>query len=266
MKIKLPDVCPWKIKVKWHIVYRLGKPKARIVKVCQLHILYIYNDKVYISPELVSLIYDKVEKNWVLRIETIQLYTRSIGNNRIGWGIEKTPYKALLIQDLEEEGLKPEIMQMKQWPILSAAIKNVQYNQHLLGHYGLEVNTSEERYGTKMTERLQDGQERVKNVGFNLHSERLKHDYLDVFLGVKSYVLYTARYDENWDIGITYLGTSSIRRQDELRLEHKMPITENCDIHGQLLDSTDCKILLDTLAAKSFVSKTLYLNCLSLHS
>ena len=34
---------------------------------------------------------------------------------------------------------------------------------------------------------------------------------------------------------------------------------------GQLLDSTDCKVLLDTGASKSFMSKTFSMNSPSLH-
>ena len=35
---------------------------------------------------------------------------------------------------------------------------------------------------------------------------------------------------------------------------------------GKLQDGTDCKVLLEIGASKSFISKTFYLNCPSLHS
>ena len=70
----------------------------------------------------------------------------------------------------------------------------------------------------------------------------------------------------NSDIATTYLGMSKMRRQDELKAEHKAPTTEDCYILGKLLYSTDCKILLDTGVRRSFISKTFNLNCLSLHS
>ena len=35
---------------------------------------------------------------------------------------------------------------------------------------------------------------------------------------------------------------------------------------GKSLDGTDCQILLDTGASKSFMSKSHYLRCISLHS
>ena len=43
----------------------------------------------------------------------------------------------------------------------------------------------------------------VQEVGFDSNSERLKWDYLDVFEGDKPNVIYTAKYDENCDIGTT---------------------------------------------------------------
>ena len=55
-------------------------------------------------------------------------------------------------------------------------------------------------------------------------------------------------------------------RQDELKAEHKGPITENCYIPNKLLGGTECKILLNMGASKYFRSKILYLRCHSLHS
>ena len=107
-----------------------------------------------------------------------------------------------------------------------------------------------------MYKKLQDGE----------NSQRLKQDYMDVFEGIKSGVTYTAKHDENSDIGKTYLGTSKMRRQDELKAEHKALITKDCYIHGKLLDGADCKIVLNTVVSKSFMSKIFYLNCPSLHS
>ena len=58
----------------------------------------------------------------------------------------------------------------------------------------------------------------------------------------------------------TYLWTSKIRGQDELKAEHKVPITKDYYIHGKPLDGTDCKILLNMEANKSLKSKPFYLN------
>ena len=94
----------------------------------------------------------------------------------------------------------------------------------------------------------------------------MKHDYLYIFGGIKSDVMYAAEYDENSDKGTTHLGMSKMKIQDELKAEHREPTTEDCNIPSKLLHGTDCKILLDIGAGKSFMCKTFYLNCPSLHS
>ena len=48
-------------------------------------------------------------------------------------------------------------MQMEKWSILSDEVKYVQYNQYPFGLYELEAKASEERYGTNMYKKLQDG-------------------------------------------------------------------------------------------------------------
>ena len=39
-----------------------------------------------------------------------------------------------------------------------------------------------------------------------------------------------------------------------------------CILSGRLLDGTECQLLLDTGASKSFMSKSFYMQCKSLHS
>ena len=54
-------------------------------------------------------------------------------------------------------------------------------------------------------------------------------------------------------------------RDDNLTIEEKFSITEQGYTVGKLLDGTECQILLDTEASKSFMSKSYYLHCKSLH-
>ena len=48
-------------------------------------------------------------------------------------------------------------------------------------------------------------------------------------------------------------------------MEESFPISEQGCTMGKLLDGTECQILLDTGASKSFISKPHYLHCKSLH-
>ena len=88
----------------------------------------------------------------------------------------------------------------------------------------------------------------------------LKEEYLDIYEGTQSEILNTTRFDENSDLSTTYLGKSDIFKNDKIKVEESLPIS------GKLLDGTKCQILLDTGASKSFMSKSCYMYCKSLHS
>ena len=89
---------------------------------------------------------------------------------------------------------------------------------------------------------------------------------LDRYEGVISEILNTTRFDENTDLSTTYLGKLRMTRGDNLNVEERFPITNQGYTVGKLLDSTECQILLDTGASKSFMSRSYYLHCKSLHS
>ena len=96
--------------------------------------------------------------------------------------------------------------------------------------------------------------------------DKSTEDYLNRYEGVKSEILNTTRLDENPDLSMTYLGGSSMPRNDKMAVEEKFSITEQGYTVGKLLDGTKCQILLDTGASKSFMSKSHYFHCKSLHS
>ena len=49
-------------------------------------------------------------------------------------------------------------------------------------------------------------------------------------------------------------------------VEQKFSISKSSYTLGKLMDGTECQILLDTGASKSFKSKSYYLHCKALHS
>ena len=63
----------------------------------------------------------------------------------------------------------------------------------------------------------------------------------------------------------TYLGRSDKARNDKLKAEDSFPISEHGYTSGKLLDGTECQLLLDTGTSKSFMSKSFYMQCKSLH-
>ena len=79
-------------------------------------------------------------------------------------------------------------------------------------------------------------------------------------------MIYTNRFDKNSDLNTTYLGHTTMTRDTKIKAEEKFPITGQGFSSGKLLDGTDCQILLDTGATKSYMSKSYYLRCKCLHA
>ena len=79
-------------------------------------------------------------------------------------------------------------------------------------------------------------------------------------------MVYTNRFYENSDLSTTYLGQTKMTRDMKIKAEEKFPITRQGFTSGNLLDDTECQILLDTGATKSYMPKSYYLRCKCLHA
>ena len=88
---------------------------------------------------------------------------------------------------------------------------------------------------------------------------KLHEEYLDVYEGIQSEIVNTTIFNENSDLSTTYLGRSDRARNDKLKAEESFPISEHWYTSGKLLDGTECQVLLDTGASKSFMSKSFYM-------
>ena len=88
-----------------------------------------------------------------------------------------------------------------------------------------------------------------------------------MYEGIQSDIVSSSRFGENSDISTTYLGKiGQEESQNKLKAEESFPISENGYTLGRLLDGTNCQLLLDTGASKSFMSKSFYMCCKSLHT
>ena len=79
-------------------------------------------------------------------------------------------------------------------------------------------------------------------------------------------MVYARKFDENSDLSMTYLGQSNMTRNTRTKVEERFPITGQGFASGKLLDGMECQILLDTGATKSYMSKSYYLQCKTLHA
>ena len=103
-------------------------------------------------------------------------------------------------------------------------------------------------------------------MNFGKSPEKLKADYLDMYEGVYVEVISTDRFDEDTNLSTTYLGKVDMERDTEVKAEESFPMTARGYTKGQLLDGTDCEILIDTGASKSYMSKSYFLQCKNLHA
>ena len=117
-----------------------------------------------------------------------------------------------------------------------------------------------------MYHKLKDEDQQILELDFGENPHRLQGEYLDMHEGVQSEMVSTTRVDENSDLNTTYLGRIDMTRASKLKAAEKIPLSEQGYMVGKLLDGTECQILLDIGASKSFMSKSHYLRCKSLHS
>ena len=114
--------------------------------------------------------------------------------------------------------------------------------------------------------KLKDNERQILYIDFGDIPDKLKREYLDMYEGVQAEVLHTNRFDESTGLSTTYLGRTDMLRETTIKAEERFTISEQGYMVGKLLDGTECQILLDMGASKSYMSKSYYLQCKSLHS
>ena len=84
------------------------------------------------------------------------------------------------------------------------------------------------------------------SIDFSGVSEKVRSDYLDVYDGVYAEVINTNRFDEDTDLNTIYLGQTDMSRKTEVKTEECFAMNAAGHTRGELLDGTECEILIDT--------------------
>ena len=95
--------------------------------------------------------------------------------------------------------------------------------------------------------------------------DKVKDVYFDKYDGIYVEIAQVTRFDESADLSTTYLGKTDMTRDQIIKEEEKFPISGQGYMHGKLLDNTECSILIDTGVSMSYMSKSYYMQCKSLH-
>ena len=173
------------------------------------------------------------------------------------------PYKKVILNKVfREEGKSPE---MRNWSIFS---DNVKYVQHeLLTPQNLDIYTLDYRHHKELYLTLTEEGREILDIDFGIYPNLLKSKYLDKYEGVYAEMVYANKFNQkNSDLSMIYLRQTKMMRATKIKAEEKFPITGQGFASGKLLNGTECQILLETGATKSYMSKSYYLQCKTLHA
>ena len=177
---------------------------------------------------------------------------------------EVNPYREFIVNNAEK--IEMQKSQMEQWSILSNSLNYVQHSKFNSMDHSLSI-CPVNRYKVKPNHSLFLSGKEFREIDFGTNLQNLQTEYLDVYEEIQLDIVSSRKFDENSDISMTYLGKIGPEEgQDKLKAEESFPISESGYTLGRLLDGMKCQLLLDTGASKSFMSKSFYMHCKSLHT
>ena len=169
--------------------------------------------------------------------------------------LEINSYKEVM---LNEPDKNKDETPMEECSILSDHVKYVMHGKSEV-FQKLRINSMNYRQNKDLYKSLNNEQTIRINLNFGNSPENLKADYLDMYKGIYAEVISTDKFDEDTDISTTYLGQVNMARNTEVKTEESFPMTVRGYTRGQLLDGTDCDVLIDTGTSKSHMSKSYFL-------
>ena len=194
-----------------------------------------------------------VEKGDIINAKTMTCKTAQIQDDN--------PYKKVVLKKVfKEEDKSPE---MRNWSIFSDNVRYMQHDQTTPQY--LNIDTLDYRDHKDLYHKLREEKRETLDVDFGLYPIVIKSRYLDVYEGVYAEMVYANKFNENSDLSTMYLGQTKMMRDTKIKAEERFPITGQGFASGKLLDGTECQILLDTGATKSYMLKSYYLQCKTLH-
>ena len=211
---------------------------------------YIQNkETICLSEKQTNYIYKAVEEGNIINTKTMTYETGQNQGNK--------PYKKVVLNKVfKEEDKSPE---MRNWSIFSDNVRYMQHDQAT--QQNLNIDTLDYRDHKGLYYKLKEKKGETLDVDFGLYPDIIRSRYLDVYKGVYAEMGHANKFNENSDLSMTYLGQTKMTRDTRIKAEERFPITGQGFASGKLLDGMECKILLDTGATKSYMSK-----CKTLHA
>ena len=217
-------------------------------------VTYVQNkDDICLTERQADHVYKAMEKGNTINTKTL---TSEITQNQVD-----NPYKRVVLNNIYK--LPESCPEMKNWSIFSDNIRYIQHDQ--ITAQDLDLDTLDYINHQNLYFQLKDGEIETLDIDFGLYLDITKARYLDVYEDVYAETVCASKFDENSDLSMMYLGQTNMTRNTKIKAEERFPITVQGFASGKLLDGTECQILLDTGATKSYMSKSYYLRCKTLH-
>ena len=200
---------------------------------------------------------DGIEKNKIYSPETnngIEMY-KNHSPVEMTKDLMINPYKRVILKGPTKT---KDQVPMEAWSTLSDHVKYVTHGKSET-FQKLSINSMNYRQNRDLYRSLNNEQTIKTNLNFGTIPENLKTEYLDVYEGVYMEVISTYKFDEDTYISTIYLGQVDMTRKTEVKAEENFSMTARHYTRGHLLDGTDCDVLIDTGASKSYMSKSFFL-------
>ena len=175
---------------------------------------------------------------------------------------DDSPYKKVVLNKVFKE--KDKSPEMRSWSIFSDNVRYVQHDQ--VTPQCLNTDTLAYRDHKELYLKLKEKKGETLDFDIGLYPDIIKSRYLNVYEGIYAEMVYANKFNENSDLSTMYIGQTKMTRDTRIKAEERFPITGQGFASGKLLDGTECQILLDTGATKSYMSKSYYLQCKTLHA
>ena len=215
-----------------------------------------------LTKEQTKQIYDKVELGEEVKIKNLVQQNTSIPLKQEMFANDINQYEKALLSD---RNMRRSNLQMEQWSILSNNIVYVRSEDNDIMNV-INIKLIDYREHKRMYRKMgKEGGEQL-DIDFGESQEIMRSRYMDVYDEINAEIVMTSRFDENVDLSTTYLGRIDMKREEVMKAEESVPISEKGFVMGKLLNGEECQILLDMGASKSYMLKSYYLRYKLLHN
>ena len=219
----------------------------------------------HLTKDQAKQIYEEIEKNQPINIQIVSQGIKDeskVRNKQVeeDTDINVNPYQKVISNASPKDENKIE--QMINLSIFSDKIRYVDSCMNMMPR--LTIRPLEEKKYRKLFSTLEVKEDQIPNIIFD--EDRKKETYFDKYDGVQSEISQETRFDESTDLSTTYLGKVDKTRKSVIRAEESFPISGQRYTVGKLSDKTECSILMDMGASKSYMSKSVYMRSRILHT